>query len=229
MSVHQVLQAASDAGITLRIDGPDLVVGADNHIPEALLAELREHKPEVIAAFTTRFSDLYETEQDYARALLRYAEQDGLSLTAKDGRLVIAVSSKSDADLLSEIRAYESAVIEAIAAGPSQGFCPTIMKVPPFGCDVVPERFAGAWEALTARCPPGVMPLQWQFALTDAADLFRYWGLQLIKLGFTPGDIFDVPRTGKPGGLAWAMQGNPALALGRSAAQLANGKIWRRG
>ena len=87
--------------------------------------------------------------------MLRYAEQDGLSLTAKDGRLVIAVSSKSDADLLSEIRAYESAVIKALAAEPPQGFRPGIVKVPPFGCDVTPERFRAAWEAFTAQCPAG--------------------------------------------------------------------------
>jgi hypothetical protein len=126
MSVHQVLKAASNAGITLRVDGPDLVVESDNDVPEALLDELRRCKPQLIATLTDalppRFSDLYETEQDYARALLRYAEQDRLSLTTKDGRLVIAVSSKSDADLLSEIRAHDGAVIEALAGEPSQGF-----------------------------------------------------------------------------------------------------------
>jgi hypothetical protein len=73
------------------------------------------------------------------------------------------------------------------------------------------------------------MPLQWQFALTDAAELFSYWGLQLIKLGFTPGDIFDVSHDGKPGGLAWAMQGNLVMALGPGRAQLQDGRIWRRG
>ena len=71
------------------------------------------------------------------------------------------------------------------------------------------------------------MPLQWQFALTDAADLFGYWGLQLGHLGFTPGDLFGVPGDGKAGGVAWAMQGNPAIALGPGMAQLRNGRIWR--
>jgi len=61
------------------------------------------------------------------------------------------------------------------------------VKVPPFGCDAVPEQFKAAWDAFTAECPPGVMPLQWQFALTDAADVFSYWGLQLIKLGLHAG------------------------------------------
>ena len=52
MSVHQVLRAASDAGISLRVDGPDLVVEADNDIPEALLDELRRCKPQLITALT---------------------------------------------------------------------------------------------------------------------------------------------------------------------------------
>jgi hypothetical protein len=104
------------------------VVESDNDVPEALLDELRRRKAQLITALTegdaapARFSDLYETEQDYARTLLRYAQQDRLSLTTKDGRLVIAVSSKSDADLLSEIRAHDGAVIEALAGEPSQGF-----------------------------------------------------------------------------------------------------------
>jgi len=58
----------------------------------------------------THFSDLYETEADYARALIRYARQDGLGLTVKDGRLVIAIGSESEADLLGELRAHEGAV-----------------------------------------------------------------------------------------------------------------------
>jgi hypothetical protein len=50
--------------------------------------------------------DLYETEADYAQRLIVYAKQDGLSLTVKAGQLVIAIGTKSDADLLGELRAH---------------------------------------------------------------------------------------------------------------------------
>src|SRR5262249_54153051 len=104
-----------------------------------------------------------------------------------------------------------------------------IVKVPPFGCDTVPERFNAAWEAMLAQCPPGVRPIVWQAATTDAADLFGYWGLQLKNLGFVPGDLFDVPHDGRQGGLAWFKKGSPVLALGRGFANLGDGRIWRAG
>lgn len=117
MSVRHLLKAASDAGITLGVDGPDLMVEASDTIPEPLIVELRRHKPEILAVLkagkisSTHFSDLWETEADYARALIRYAEQDGLGLTVKDGRLVISIGSKSDPDLLGELRNNRAAVI----------------------------------------------------------------------------------------------------------------------
>jgi hypothetical protein len=107
MSARQLIDTAAKAGLSVMVDGPDLVVEADGQIPEALLADLRSHKPELIAELArtgappaneapARFSDLYETEADYARALLRYARQDGLSLTVEDGQLVISIGLKSD-------------------------------------------------------------------------------------------------------------------------------------
>jgi hypothetical protein len=217
MSARQLIDVARKAGLSLIIDGRDLVVEADGSLPEPLIAELRRHKPDVIAALTESvaasapFSGLYATEADYARRLLAYARQDGLSLTVKDGRLIIAIGSKSDVNLVGDLRAHESAVIEALVTEP--GFRPPIVKVPPFGCDAVPERFKAAWEAMLAQCPPGVRPIAWQTAIIDAADLFGHWGSQLVALGFTPNDLFAVPRHGKAGGLAWFMRGSPAMAL----------------
>src|SRR5262245_5196670 len=50
MSGRQLIEVATRAGLALTVNGPDLLVEADSDIPEALLAELRSHKPEVIAA-----------------------------------------------------------------------------------------------------------------------------------------------------------------------------------
>jgi hypothetical protein len=123
MSVRQVLEAAARAGISVTIDGPDLVVEATGDIPEPLIVELRRQKPEILAALkaskksSARVSDLWETETDYARALIRYARQDDLGLTIKNGRLVISIGSKSDADLLGELRKHEAAVIACLREG----------------------------------------------------------------------------------------------------------------
>jgi hypothetical protein len=68
----------------------------------------------------------------------------------------------------------------------------------------------------------------WQAAISDAADLFSHWGLRLIALGFNPGDLSDVPHSGKEGGgLCWFMKGSPVMAPGKGMAQLRNARIWR--
>ncbi|HXW71997.1 MAG TPA: hypothetical protein VEK34_11230 [Methylocella sp.] len=49
MSARQLIERSSKAGLSITVDGPDLVVEADSHIPDDLLTELRDHKPEIIA------------------------------------------------------------------------------------------------------------------------------------------------------------------------------------
>ena len=196
----------------LRVKNANLENAAREHVTDAVTGlpaydgvEVDESKG-MGAKPSARFSALYETVADYARALIRYAWKDGLGLTIKDGRLVISIGSKSDGDLLGELRAHETAVMDILREGrakgaisirpaqPAEAFRPPIVRVPPFGCDTVPERFRAAWEAILGQCPTGVRPIIWQAAISDAADLFSYWGLQLVSLGFTPGDVFEVPR-----------------------------------
>ena len=82
---------------------------------------------------------------------------------------------------------------------------------------------------MLSQYPPGVRLIAWQAAITDAAELSSYWGLQLISLGFTPNDLFAVSHDGNQGGLVWFMTGSPVMALGNGMAQLQDGRIWRRG
>jgi hypothetical protein len=248
MSARHLIKAAGRAGLLLIVEGQNLVVEVDGNPPEALMAELRRHKPEILRLLrdpppeqAPAFSDLYETQADYARRLIIYAKQDGLSLTVNAGRLVIAIGTKNDADLLGELRAHETAVIACLREGfepgaisinpaqPAEGIRPRIVRVPPFGSNDVPERFKAAWEAMLAHCPPDANPVACQAAATDAADVFSYWGIQLRPLGFVPRDLFDVPRDGKQGGLAWFMKGSPVMALGKGMAQFQDGRIWRGG
>jgi hypothetical protein len=246
MNARHLIEAAAKAGLSLTVEGPDLVVEADSPIPVSLLAELRRQKPKLIAALTEtetaplRFSELYATEADYARALIRYAQQDGLSLTVKDGGLVIAVTSKNDADLLSELRAHEGAIIQAIWAGagadaisiipprPAEAFRPPILQEPPFGLDQVPDRYRAAWEAFLTQCPAGGTPHVWQAAIFDAATLFGSFGALIDEYRWAPGDLFDVPRDGRPDGVIWFIKGSPVVAVGRGMVQCQDGRIWRR-
>ncbi len=100
------------------------------------------------------------------------------------------------------------------------------MRESPFGSGKVPERYLAAWQALLAQCPPSAKPIVWEAAIYDAATLFGDFGTLLVEYGWTPADLFDVPRDG--GGLAWFIKGNPVVAIGRAMAQLQDGRIWRR-
>ena len=49
----------------------------------------------------------------------------------------------------------------------------------------------------------------------DAAGRFLdQWGSLAVEFGWTPGDLFDVPRDGGLGGLVWFLQGETVRALG---------------
>jgi hypothetical protein len=49
----------------------------------------------------------------------------------------------------------------------------------------------------------------------DAARLFGDFGLELKRLAWQPGDLFDVPH-----GVVWFIKGNYAAAIGATMAQL---------
>jgi hypothetical protein len=100
---------------------------------------------------------------------------------------------------------------------------PRIVREPPFGSDgAPPERYRAAWAGLLAQCPAGMTPSVWETAMYDTARLFGDFGIELERLAWQPGDLFDVPH-----GLVWFIKGNYAAAIGATMVQLANGRIWR--
>jgi hypothetical protein len=159
VSARRSIAAAQNAGLTLFAEGPKLIIESAVPLPEPLLAELRSHKPEVIAELArgeppAPFCDLHATEADYAQRLIHYARQDGLGLRVSGGRLILAAGRWDDPDLLYELRAHEAAIIACLREGlesepdsiqpaqPVEAFRPRIVRVPPFGSDTVPERFS---------------------------------------------------------------------------------------
>jgi hypothetical protein len=103
-----------------------------------------------------------------------------------------------------------------------------IVKEPPFGSDGVPPRYETAWQALLSQCPP-VRPVVWEAAIYDAAFLFGNFGSELARLGWTAGNLLDVPHDSTPGGLVWFVQGSPARrswpSAGRSPSARTGGSI----
>jgi hypothetical protein len=54
MNAHRLIEDVRAAGISIEVDGGDLIVEADRDPPPELVAELRAHKAEVIAFLTNR-------------------------------------------------------------------------------------------------------------------------------------------------------------------------------
>jgi hypothetical protein len=60
MSAAALLEACRAAGLSIEADGEHLIVEAVGDLPSDLLAELRAHKPEIIAALTAAPDDIEE-------------------------------------------------------------------------------------------------------------------------------------------------------------------------
>jgi hypothetical protein len=105
---------------------------------------------------------------------------------------------------------------------------PRIVMKAHFGFDGVPPCYASAWQALLSQCPAGVGLYVWEAAIYDGADLFGWWGAELDRFHWPPGDLFDVPYDGRRGGLAWFIRGDPVVALGPAKAFTQARRVFER-
>jgi hypothetical protein len=61
-----------------------------------------------------------------------------------------------------------------------------------------------------------VTELAWRQAIDDAGRFLAQWGSLAVEFGWTPGDLFDVPRDGAVG-LVWWLKSRTVAALGPGA------------
>ena len=62
----------------------------------------------------------------------------------------------------------------------------------------VPEPYLDAWARLQFQKPMRVSDAEWRQAIDDAGRFLDQWG-SVVEFGWTAGDLFDVPRDGRPG------------------------------
>jgi hypothetical protein len=79
--------------------------------------------------------------------------------------------------------------------------------------DSVPERYLDAWARFQLQCPGGVTEQTWRQAIDDAGRFLAQWGKLADSFGWSPGDLFDVPRDGAMG-LVWWLKDRAVTALG---------------
>jgi len=94
--------------------------------------------------------------------------------------------------------------------------------------DSVPACYLDVWARLNCQKPASVSETEWRLALDDGGRFLDAWGADAAKLQWTAGELFDVPRDGRPGGLVWGLKGEPVSALGEDRARLTDGRTIKR-
>ena len=82
MIAERLIETAKAAGLSIEVDGPDLIVEADHSPPDELIAELRVHKAEVIAFLLPRPAAAPSRPEDHQSEAL------GEPVLLRDGRRV---------------------------------------------------------------------------------------------------------------------------------------------
>ena len=95
--------------------------------------------------------------------------------------------------------------------------------------DTCPAPYADVFARLNHQKPLAVSVEQWERAANDAGLFLDAWGTLAEEMQWTAGDLFDVPREGRAGGLVWRLGGERVEALGPDHARLADGRTIGRG
>ena len=95
--------------------------------------------------------------------------------------------------------------------------------------DRVPAGYLDAWARLNHQKPSSVSEAEWRLALDDGGRFLDSWGADAAAMRWTAGELFDVPRDGRPGGLIWQLKGERVDALGEDRARLEDGRTIKRG
>jgi hypothetical protein len=78
----------------------------------------------------------------------------------------------------------------------------------------VPEPYLDGWSRLQLQRPAAIPGDHWRQAVDAAGRFLDEWGNLAEIFRWSPDDLFNVPRDGRPGGLVWFLQGETVRALG---------------
>ena len=94
--------------------------------------------------------------------------------------------------------------------------------------DRVPARYLDTWARLQCQLPSYAPVDTWQRAIEDGGRFLDLWGTDAAAMRWTAGELFDVPRDGRPGGLVWQLKGERVGTLGEDRARLTHGRMIKR-
>jgi hypothetical protein len=70
----------------------------------------------------------------------------------------------------------------------------------------LPAAYLDAWARLQCQRPAQIAEATWRQAIDDAGRFLDQLGSLAVEFQWTPGELFDVPRDGRPGGPIWFIQ-----------------------
>ena len=94
--------------------------------------------------------------------------------------------------------------------------------------EACPAPYADTFARLNHQKPITVSDAQWSRALDDAGRFLDDWGAEAAAMQWGAGELFDVPREGRPGGLVWQLRGERVEAHGADHARTENGRTIER-
>ncbi len=85
--------------------------------------------------------------------------------------------------------------------------------------DRVPFVYLDAWARMNCQKPASVSETEWRRALDDSGQFLDAWGNEAAKMGWTPGELFNVTA-----GLVWRLAGERVEAIANERARLSEGR-----
>ena len=119
--------------------------------------------------------------------------------------------------------------VSASLAEPLDAEADAIEERAALAADCVPACYLDAWARIQCQRPLSVHPDAWRRAINDAGLFLDSWGADAAAMHWSAGELFDVPRAGRPGGLVWQLNGERVKALGEDRARLTDGRTIKRG
>jgi len=94
--------------------------------------------------------------------------------------------------------------------------------------ETCPAPYADTFTRLNHQKPMALSDARWSRALDDAGRFLDDWGAEAAAMHWSAGELFDLPREGRPGGIVWRLKGERVDALGADHVRLSDGRVIAR-
>ncbi len=152
-----------------------------------------------------------------AQAILKDAADCGVRISLNGDNLAFKATVRPPPELLANLKTHKAEIVALLrneAACSPEPDQVELEERKAMAMDSVPEPYLDRWARLQLRQPHGVAEARWRQAVNDAGLFLDRWGTRASELRWAPGNLFDAPHDGKPGGLAWCLEKHRVIHLG---------------